>query len=205
MSRQTAFKTRDGETAFLTAYDTALKSWPVPYEELDIPTCFGTTHVIVTGPADAPPLVLLHGYMATSTMWLPNIADFSRQHRVYAIDVMGQASRSVPGDPIRDRADFVTWLTATLDGLRLGRISLVGMSFGGWIALGYAIAAPERVQKLVLLSIGGLQPMARQFTLRGMLMTLVPTRFTVKSFMHWLGLEENPADPDTRGLETSWS
>jgi pimeloyl-ACP methyl ester carboxylesterase len=142
-------------------------------------------------------MVLLHGYMATSTMWSLNIADFSKGHRVYAIDVMGQPSKSIPGEPIRHRADFVSWLTATLDGLHLGRVSLVGMSFGGWIALGYAVAAQERVRKLVLLSVGGFMPMARQFTLRGMLMVLFPIRFSVNSFMHWLGFKENPADPDT--------
>jgi pimeloyl-ACP methyl ester carboxylesterase len=198
MSKHTAFKTAAGEAAYLAAYDAAMKSWPVPYEEIDVSSRFGTTHVVVCGPKDAPPLVLLHGYMATSAMWSLNIADFSKGHRVYAIDVMGQPSKSIPGEPIRDRADFVSWLTATLDGLHLGRVSLVGMSFGGWVALGYAVAAPERVQKLVLLSVGGFLPMARQFTLRGMLMVLFPTRFTVTSFMHWLGINENPADPDTR-------
>ena len=48
------------------------------------------------------------------------------------------------------------------------------MSFGGWLALNYAVAAPERVQKLVLLSPGGFLPMVRQFSLRGMLMVFVP-------------------------------
>ena len=125
-------KVKPGSSA---AYDAALKLWPVPYEELDIPTRFGMTHVVAAGPPNAPVLVLLHGYMATSVMWAPNIADFSRDYRVYAIDIMGQPSKSVPGDSIRDANDYVAWLTATLDGLDLGRVSLVGMSFGGWIAL----------------------------------------------------------------------
>jgi pimeloyl-ACP methyl ester carboxylesterase len=139
--------------------------------------------------------------MATLMMWAPNIADFSTQYRVYAVDVMGQPSRSIPAEPIRDRADFVAWLTATLDGLHLGRVLLVGMSFGGWVALGYAVARPERVEKLVLLSVGGFLPMAKQFTVRGMLMVLCPIRLTVTSFMHWLGIKENPANPATRGMD----
>ena len=151
---------------FLAAYNAALKLWPVPYEELDIPTRFGKTHVVAAGPKDAPALVLLHGYMATSVMWAPNIADVSGDYRVYAIDVMGQPSKSVPDDPIRNATDYVAWLTATLDGLGLSRVSLVGMSFGGWIALRYAVAAPDRIQRLVLLSPGGFLPMAKQFGLR---------------------------------------
>jgi pimeloyl-ACP methyl ester carboxylesterase len=190
-----AFKTPEGEAAFLAAYDAAMKLWPVPYEEMDIPTQFGMTHVVVSGPKDAPPLVLLHGYWATSTMWAPNIADFSQDYRVYAVDVMGQPSKSIPAEAIRDAADYAAWLTATLDALHLDSVCLVGMSFGGWLALNYAVAAPARLQKLVLLSPGGFLPMVGQFSLRGMLMVFVPTRFTVNSFMRWLGLTATNARP----------
>jgi pimeloyl-ACP methyl ester carboxylesterase len=194
-----AFKTPEGESAFLAAYDAAMKLWPVPYEEMNISTRFGTTHVVVSGPKDAPPLVLLHGYMATSTMWSPNIADFSRDYCVYAVDVMGQPSKSIPGQPIRNEADYAAWLTAVLYGLRLGRVFLAGMSYGGWLALNYAIAAPERVQRLVLLSPGGgFVPMVRQFSLRGLLMLCCPTRFTVNSFMRWLGLTDRRGDTHTK-------
>jgi pimeloyl-ACP methyl ester carboxylesterase len=195
MSGPSAFKTPEGEAAFLAAYDAAMKSWPVPFEEMDVPTPFGRTHVVVCGPKDAPPLVLLHGYWATSTMWAPNIADFSKHYRVYAVDVMGQPGKSVPAEPIRDGADYAAWLTATLDALHLGNVCLVGMSFGGWLALNYAVAAPARLRKLVLLSPGGFLPMVRQFSLRGMLMVALPTRFTVNSFMRWLGVTATNARP----------
>jgi pimeloyl-ACP methyl ester carboxylesterase len=200
MSRPLAFKTPEGEAAFLAAYDAAMKLWPVPYEERDIPTRFGMTHVIVSGPRNAPPLVLLHGYMGTSTMWAPNIADLSKDHRVYAIDVMGQPGKSIPDEPIRNDADYVGWLTATLTWLHLSRISLVGMSFGGWIALNYAAAEPERVRKLVLLSPGGLLPINKGFSLRGMLMVFFPTRFTVDSFMRWAGFSTASGETDARPI-----
>jgi pimeloyl-ACP methyl ester carboxylesterase len=201
MSHASAFKTPEGEARYLAAYDAALKLWPVPYDELDIPTRFGTTHVIVSGPKDAPPLVLLHGYMATSTMWSPNMADFSKDYRVYAIDVMGQPSKSFPDEPIRNAADYAVWLTATLDGQGLGRIFLVGMSYGAWLALNFAIAAPDRVQRLVLLSPGGgFIPMVKQFSLRGMLMVSFPTRVTVNWFMRWLGVTDRPGETDARSV-----
>ena len=147
------------------------------------------THIIVSGPKDAPPLVLLHGYMATSAMWAPNIADVSKDYRVHAIDVMGQPSKSIPAGPIRNAEDYAVWLAETLDGLHLDRICLVGQSYGGWLALNFAMAAPDRVQKLVLLSPGGgFVPMVRQFSLRGMLMVWFPTRVTVNWFMRWLGI-----------------
>ena len=196
MSHPSAFKTPEGEAAFLAAYDAAMKLWPVPYEELEIPGRFGMTHVIVSGPKEAPPLVLLHGYDATSTMWVPNIADFSKDYRVYAIDVMGQPSKSIPTEPIRNAEDYAMWLAETLDRLHLDRIFLGGQSYGGWLALNFAMAAPERVQKLVLLSPGGgFVPMVRQFSLRGMLMVWFPTRITVNWFMRWLGITATNARP----------
>jgi pimeloyl-ACP methyl ester carboxylesterase len=194
-----AFRTPAGEVAFLAAYDAAMKLWPVPYEEMEVPSQFGMTHVIVSGPKDAPPLVLLHGYWATSTMWSPNVADFSRELRVYAIDVMGQPGKSIPTEPIRNAADYATWLGAILDGLRLGDVSIMGMSYGAWLALNFAIAGPERVQRLVLLSPGGgFHSVAKEFSLRGMLMMLFPTRSTVGSFMRWLRIKDNSGTSETR-------
>jgi pimeloyl-ACP methyl ester carboxylesterase len=195
MSHSSPFKTLEGEARYHAAYDAVLKLWPVPYEELDVPTRFGMTHVVAAGPKNAPALVLLHGYMATSVMWAPNVADFTRDYRVYAIDVMGQPGKSVPDQPIRKVTDYVAWLTATLDGLNLGRVSLLGMSFGGWLALRYAAAAPDRIHNLVLLSPGGFLPMAKQFSRRGMLMVFFPTRFTVNSFMRWTGVTDTDAGP----------
>ena len=199
MSHPSVFKTPQGEATYLAAYDAEMKLWPVPHEEMEIPGRFGMTHVVASGAKDAPPLVLLHGYWATVTMWTPNIADFSKDYRTYAIDVMGQPSKSVPHEPIRNAADYVAWLTEVLDGLHLDRIGLVGMSYGGWLALNYAVAMPDRVQKLVLLSpAASVLPIVRQFSLRGMLMFLLPTRFTVNSFMRWLGVKSHPGDPESR-------
>jgi pimeloyl-ACP methyl ester carboxylesterase len=198
MSHPSAFKSPEGEAAFLAAYDAGLKAWPVPYEEISTSSRFGMTHVVVSGPKEAPPLVLLHGYTATSIMWLPNIADFSKDYRVYAIDVMGQPSKSIPGEPIRNAADYLAWLTATLNELHLDRVFLIGVSFGGWLALRYTVAAPQRIQKLVLFSPGGFLPIARQFRLRGMLMMFFPTRLSVNSFMRWAGFTDAPGGTDAR-------
>src|SRR5262249_33626355 len=108
--RPMPFKTPQGQAAYLAAYDAAMRAWPVPYREFEVPTRFGMTHVVVSGRADAEPLVLLHGYWATLTMWAANVADFSRDYCVYAIDVMGQPSKTVPAEPVRSAQDYVTWL-----------------------------------------------------------------------------------------------
>jgi len=156
------------------------------------------THIIASGPTGAPPLVLLHGQFATLTMWSPNIADFSKDYRVYAIDVMGQPGKSIPDpdEPIRDAEDFVTWLNETLNGLHLDNVSLLGASYGGWLALNHALTAPERTRKIVLLSpAGSFLPPVFQFSLRGILRGLFPSRLTVNSTMGWMGFKATPGDP----------
>jgi len=180
-----------------------MKLWPVSYEDLEIPTRFGLTHVVTSGLKDAPPLVLLHGSGMTLTMWSANIADFSKDYRVYAIDVMGQPGKSVPNpdEPIRDKADYMAWLHESLNALDLERISLVGMSYGGWLALNFAITAPARVHKLVLLSPGAsFQPLTRQFMARVMFMTFLPTRLSTDSLLSWMGIKDTPGDPSSQGL-----
>jgi pimeloyl-ACP methyl ester carboxylesterase len=200
MAQISVFNSREGKNTYLKAYDAAMKLWPVPFEEVQVQSRFGTTHVVTSGPVDAPPMVLLHGYMATLLMWSPNIADFSKNYRVYAVDVMGQPSKSIPDEPIRNSKDYVEWLTATLNALNLDRVFLVGMSYGGWLALTYGVAAPERIEALVLLSPGAsFLPIVKQFSLRGMSMLWLPTRFTVNSFMRWLGFNTGGTDTDDRG------
>jgi pimeloyl-ACP methyl ester carboxylesterase len=193
MTHTSPFKSPEGEAAFLESYDNAMKFWPVTYEESEITNRFGTTHVVTSGPKDAPPLVLLHGMLGTLTMWSPNIADLSKDYRVYAIDVMGQPGKSVPNEPIRDAAGFVAWLSETFNGLDLDRLYLVGMSYGAWLAIHFTLTAPERVQKL-LLPVACFQPLVRQFILRMLPMGLFPTRLTVNSFFGWMGINDTPGD-----------
>jgi pimeloyl-ACP methyl ester carboxylesterase len=132
MTYKSAFKTPEGETAYLTGYNAALNLWSVHYEEIEIPTRFGMTHVVICGPKESPPLVLLHGMSTALKMWSPNIANFSKNYWVYAVDVMTQPGKSIPNpdEPIRDRADFLTWLQETMGGLNLDRISLSARACG---------------------------------------------------------------------------
>ena len=68
------FKTAEGRARYLAAYESALQDWPVAYDELDIEMALGPTHLIAGGPADAPPLILLHSLAGTGLVWRPNIA-----------------------------------------------------------------------------------------------------------------------------------
>ncbi len=208
MTIRSPFRSAEGELEYQSVYDATLREvWPAPYEEIEIRNRFGITHVVAAGRPDATPLVLLHAFMFTSVMWGPYVEDFTRNHRIYAIDSMGQPSKSIPDEPVRDRGELLEWLIGALDGLGLGPVPLAGISFGGWTALNAAILDPERVSKLVLLSpAAGFQPLRRQFGLRAALSGIIPTRRMMDSFMRWAGLEDTPGDGVTgRLLDLMWT
>ncbi|MFE6844082.1 alpha/beta fold hydrolase [Streptomyces sp. NPDC057686] len=137
---------------FFAAYDALLARWPAGTAEIDVPTPYGTTRVHAYGPAGAAPLLLLHGGGSTGAVWFANAAALGAHHRVLAVDILGDAGRSVcAGRPLRTTADLMAWLDALLDGLGARRVSLLGHSYGAWIALTYALHAAQRVDRLVLL------------------------------------------------------
>jgi pimeloyl-ACP methyl ester carboxylesterase len=180
------FKSPKGEGKFMQAYDALMQRWPVPYAILDISGRFGCTHVVASGAQDAPPLVLLHGAHATLTMWSANIADLSRDYRVYAVDLIGQPGKSVANPSFTKRQQLIPWFTELLDTLQIEKASLVGQSYGGWFALNYAIHMPERVNKIVLLSPAAcFLPLCRQHQWRGVPMFFFPSPSTVRRFKLW--------------------
>jgi pimeloyl-ACP methyl ester carboxylesterase len=146
------FKSDEGRNRYLAAYDAVLRDWPVPCEALELPTRLGPTHVIASGPPDAPPLVLLPSFAGTATVWRPNVEALSRHYRTYAVDVIGQPGRSVTTRASLTRSDYADWLTDLLDALGVERASIVGCSFGGFVALSQAALTPERVGRVVLIS-----------------------------------------------------
>jgi pimeloyl-ACP methyl ester carboxylesterase len=195
------FRSARGEAEYLASYEASLRHWRVPYEEADLDSRFGSTHVLISGPRDAPPLVLLHGYGASSTMWAPNIPDLARRHRVFAVDVITQPGKSRPRAVLATRADCVAWLTSVLDGLGIDRARLVGQSYGGWLTLNYAIAEPERLRAVALISPGGLLPLSRQLALRGMLAYLLPLQLCSDLvLMRWISTHHPLADDEQKAF-----
>ncbi|GGM54974.1 Ndr family protein [Dactylosporangium sucinum] len=136
-------------------YRRLLDRWPVPSEQLRVPTGQGETFVVACGPAGAPPLVLLHGAIANSASWMGDAAGLSERFRVYAVDVIGEAGLSAPARPPLASDAYAAWLDDVLDGLGVDRAAFAGISLGGWLALDYAIRRPDRVDRLVVLNPGG--------------------------------------------------
>lgn len=140
------------DAAYFKAYDETLKLWDVPFEELYIPTTNGIAHVIVSGPKSGAPVVLLHGMNASSTMWYPNIASLSKDHRVFAIDFILEAGKSYLYNDIESVEKVIDWYEEVLFVLELDSFHLIGASRGGWLAVNLALTNREKIKSLVLLS-----------------------------------------------------
>ncbi|MBZ0286922.1 MAG: alpha/beta hydrolase, partial [Anaerolineae bacterium] len=96
MTVQSLYKSPAAEKAVMELYDNVLAQWPVPHETQTIPTRHGDTFVIASGSPVSPPLILLHGAGTNSAIWIGDVAAYSRDHRVYAVDLLGEAGRSSP-------------------------------------------------------------------------------------------------------------
>ena len=146
------FSTPENRAKYLTAYEAMFSLWKVPYAPVEVSTKYGSTHINVSGPADGHPLVLLHAAGLSSTVWFASIAALSARHRVYAVDVIGDAGKSVADRVLGKRADYAQWLREVFDELNIESADLLGHSYGGWLTLNMAMAYPERLRKIVLLA-----------------------------------------------------
>jgi pimeloyl-ACP methyl ester carboxylesterase len=100
---------------------------------------------------EGPPLVLLHGYVGDRRMWRPQLEELSDEFTVVAWDAPGYGGSSDPPESF-PLADFADCLAAFVDALDLGRPHVVGMSFGGGLALELYRRHPGLPRTLVLAS-----------------------------------------------------
>ncbi len=101
------------------------------------------------------PVILIHGLGASADIWMYNVEALAKQHQVYALDLVGFGRSDKPG-PSFSPFDYTSFLDDFINALNIDRVSLVGQSLGGGIALHYAIQFPKKVDKMVLVDNAGL-------------------------------------------------
>jgi pimeloyl-ACP methyl ester carboxylesterase len=124
------------------------------------------------GPADGPPILLVHGMLSDSTTWTRAAQGLAAAgFRVIAPDLLGHGESSKPVDYGYLLPDFATSLQRLLTEVRVGPATVVGHSLGGAIVMQLTKDHPELVRRLVLVSAGGLgrrvHPVFRAITLPG--------------------------------------
>jgi pimeloyl-ACP methyl ester carboxylesterase len=100
---------------------------------------------------DGPVLLFVHGLGASWQSWLENMPEFARDHRVVAMDLPGFGYSAMPEQDISIEY-YGQWTIRLMDALGIESAAVVGNSMGGFVGAELAIKAPQRVQRLGVVS-----------------------------------------------------
>jgi pimeloyl-ACP methyl ester carboxylesterase len=104
-----------------------------------------------------PALLLLHGLGCDHTTWTPVIRELAKKYTVIAPDLLGHGQSAKP------RADYsvggyANGMRDLLTVLNIDKVTVVGHSLGGGVAMQFAYQFPERTERMILVAPGGLGP-----------------------------------------------
>lgn len=114
-------------------------------------------HYLEAGSASNPAVILLHGLGGDTSNWALTIPALASKYHVYIPDQVGFGKSDKPITNYRV-AMLVEFLDVFCKKLGIQKAALVGNSLGGWTAAAFAIAHPEKVDKLILVDAAGYTP-----------------------------------------------
>ena len=133
-------------------------------------------HYTEWGATAAPPMIFLHGLTGHARTWDDEARLLAERFHVMVPDQRGHGDSDPAPDGDYSDAALLGDFEAIVDGLSLPRVSLVGLSLGGRVAINYAGRHPERVERLVVVDIGPEIALAGRARVGG-LMAQAPERF----------------------------
>ena len=145
------FRNESGKNKVLQEYDILIESIGIHFEERYLNTCLGTTHVIISGKNEKPPVILIHAFYATAASWYQNLKVLSEHFRVYTVDIIGDPNKSEPIKSIRDLSDFIAWFGDLMRELKIERADFIGNSVGAFHVANFALHSPEKIKKMILI------------------------------------------------------
>jgi 2-hydroxy-6-oxonona-2,4-dienedioate hydrolase len=208
MNKTSVFKSQQGRAAIMEWYDSQVQKLSVQTESKMIETFAGQTHVLVAGPQEAPPVVVLHGNNMNAATMGDVISTLADTYRIYALDIIGMPGKSAETRlPHIDRS-YAQWLLESLDQLGVKQAIFLGFSFGGWIILNLAALAPERITKAIFLDSGGFTQFTMKSKLKGGLAAMMymwfpgknTLKFAVDDTFYGRGCEPDPDLAEFIGL-----
>ncbi len=110
------------------------------------------THVALAGPADAPPVLLVHGWPQNWWTWRHIIPTLARRFRIIAPDLRGHGWSEAPATGY-EKEQLASDILAVLDALAIERVTWIGHDWGGWTGFLAALRAPERIERMLALCV----------------------------------------------------
>lgn len=145
------FKSEQGKAEIVQLYDEKLNSLNMDVESIQVNTSFGTTNILVTGNAENPPIILVHGSNGCAPIALETYRNLTKSYRVYAVDVLAQPNKSAETRLSMKGDAYGKWMNELIDKLNLDIVTMAGFSFGGLVIL-KTLEYDERKIKAVYLS-----------------------------------------------------
>ncbi|MDQ0782367.1 alpha/beta fold hydrolase [Chryseobacterium sp. W4I1] len=182
------FKSQKAHQKFLKFYDEAMEKLPVPQGTFDINTAYGNVRVYRFGNRGGIPILLFPGRAASTPMWEPNLTGLLKTHDVYAMDLLGEPGLSIQTHPIKDNKQQASWVEEVIMKLKLTKVHLLGVSFGGWSVVNYAVNYPKCIASIILLDPALVfAPFSLKIILFSLITTLpfIPEKWREKS-MSWI-------------------
>jgi pimeloyl-ACP methyl ester carboxylesterase len=140
-------------TVAMAASAAAQSTGAAPAVQDKYATVFGAKiHYLEAG--SGPVVILLHGLGGDATNWAPTIGPLAQKYRVIVPDQIGFGKSDKPLINYRV-GTLVDFLAGLYKELKIERASLVGNSLGGWTVTAFALAHPEKVDRLVLVDAAG--------------------------------------------------
>lgn len=147
---QSLYKSESGKKEILDLYNQKLSDLKIDYTSQIIETEFGATHMIVTGNASLPPLLLIHGSNGCAPIALETYPTLSQNFQVFAIDVLAQPNKSAETRLSMKDDSYGLWINNIIDQLQLKNVTLAGFSFGGLIILKTLIQNEQNIKEVFL-------------------------------------------------------
>jgi 2-hydroxy-6-oxonona-2,4-dienedioate hydrolase len=146
------------------------------------------TRYLHAGDRTKPTLIMLHGITGHAEAYVRNLRAHAEHFSCWAIDFIGHGYSSKPTHPLEIK-HYVDQLVHFMDAIGVDRVSLTGESLGGWVAARFAADHPDKVDRVVLNTMGGTmanpEVMKRIYTL-SMAAAQDPTWERVRARLEWL-------------------
>jgi len=139
-------------TVSIALLATSTAAWAQAPSDKQVEVFGQKIHYIEAG--SGPHVILLHGLGGDWHNWGPTIPALAAGYHVLALDQIGFGTSDKPLIDYRV-ATLVDFLEAFCKKTGIGKATVVGNSLGGWTAMAFALAHPERVEKLVLVDSAG--------------------------------------------------
>lgn len=184
--------------SFSSAVDHLVNQWPTGTYSATVNTTKTHTRILRTIAVSVDiPQVLLPGGGATAASWAPVARLLTGRRSVIAPDIPGDAGNTTLTTTKLTQAQMHDWLDEVLDKVGANEIDLAGHSYGGWLALSYALARPGRVRNLTLVAPSMcFAPLSFRYVLHALPVVLRPSTSAARRLLNW-ETADYPPDPSS--------